>query len=224
MMCNIWYIFVIVIAAISLLISSFILYRGNNKGVLLFGWIFTAVALYRAILPTMYEKRTVWYETPANSTMVVRLIALVAEVCFAFLVFYVYKSKGVIVMPFLVLIIVAQFFATTGAYTAYNWLFCIEESLWALAGLILLIYTFYLKNSNFKSVMITSLLASLIFVTFSLIERWSSNLGKNSDRSWVSFDNKQRSCQKYGTVFLIWHASYFTVMAILVVYLQMQVM
>ena len=224
MLCDIWYISVIVIAAISLLISSFVLYKGNNKGVLLFGWIFTAVALYRAVLPSMYEKRTVWYETPANSTMTVRLLALVAEVCFAFLVFYVYKNKGVTVIPFLVLLIVAQIFATTGAYTSYNWLFCVEESLWNLAAIILLIYTFYLKNSKFKTVMIISLILSLIFGAISLTKRCRSELGKRSDRPWTSFDNKERSCQKYGPVFLAWHASYFTVMAILVVYLQVQVM
>lgn len=224
MLCDIWYISVIVIAAVSLLISSFVLYKGNNKGILLFGWIFTTVALYRAVLPTLYTKRTVWYETPANSTIVVRLVALVAEVCFAFLVFYVYKSRGVTITPFLVLLIIAQIFATIGAYTSYNWLFCIEESLWALAGIIGLVYTFYLKNSSLKTVMIISLISSLIFATISLVSRWNSDLGKSSDRSWTSFDNKERSCKKYTPVFLVWHASYFTIMAILVVYLQIQIM
>lgn len=227
MLCKGWYILVISIAAIALFISSVIIYKhlnNGNLGLLICGWIFTAVALYRAIFPSMYENRAVWHETPANSTQVIRMLALVAEICMAILMFGAYRfmgNKSVLVTIFLVLVIVAQIPATLGAYTSYGWLYAIEETIWTVAAIILFISTVGMVNTNFSIVMVISLSIYLIFQAIAVPKRWSKKLDKLSKRSWCSYDNIQRDCEKYGPIFLIWHTGYFVLLNILVVYLQL---
>lgn len=226
MLCNAWYVSTIVIASILLIFSSAIVYRGRKEhlSLLLCGWLFVAVAVYRAVLPSQYETRSVWYKTIANSTMVIRCIAIFAEISFAVLMFGVYRHQGInsiFVTLFLSMIVLAQIPATFGAYYSYGWLYSMEETMWALGAIFLLIPTsFLVGKSNFASVMLISLLIYLLFQGVSLYGKWSKDMGKLSDVSWANFDNVNRMCGKYGPMFLIWHTGYFVLLSILVVYLQ----
>jgi len=117
---------------------------------LVLGVIFVSVACYRTIFVASYPSRLAWFDTMLNSPIVIRCLALFAELAFIGILALVLRSmapiadargepiRGMRVIQALPLVSVgaiatAQFFAFGGLITQYNYLFAIEESLWALA-------------------------------------------------------------------------------------------
>ena len=114
------------------------------------GVIFVSVAFYRTIFVSSYPSRLAWFDTMLNSPFVIRSLALFAELSFITLIaliflhmpqldggankrsgFHAYLSKAPIIA--VVCIFAAQFSSFGGLITQYNFLFAIEETLWALA-------------------------------------------------------------------------------------------
>jgi len=121
------------------------------------GLIFTLVAFYRAIFVSRYLYQYAWFDTIANSSLLIRTLACAAELSFSGLIclamvrfnadmpgnsskssrfLSVYAAKG----PYALVacIFIAQFFATGGLITKSRLLFAIEETLWSLGFLAIL--------------------------------------------------------------------------------------
>ena len=121
------------------------------------GLIFTLVACYRSIFVSRYLYQYAWFDTIANSSLLIRGFAWAAELSFCCLIAlamrrfsadmrdgenptrplaHFYASKA----PYLLVacIFTAQFFATGGLITKSRLLFAIEETLWAAGFLAIL--------------------------------------------------------------------------------------
>jgi hypothetical protein len=118
------------------------------------GLVFICVALYRAVFPSSYLDQLAWFDTVLNSSLVIRCMAILAELSFAGLI-----AKSLLRMnadvPELVngrgglaswfqtkapiflfgCILIANVCATTATITKVHVLFAIEETLWCLGFL-----------------------------------------------------------------------------------------
>jgi hypothetical protein len=127
------------------------------KRMRIMGLIFTLVALYRSIFVSRYLYQYAWFDTLANSSLLIRTFAWAAELSFSGLIalamlkfsadmphtnpstkrlLSLYMRKG----PYSLVacIFLAQFFATGGLITKSRMLFAIEETLWTAGFLSIL--------------------------------------------------------------------------------------
>lgn len=121
------------------------------------GLVFTLVALYRAIFVSRYLYQYAWFDTIANSSLIIRTFAWAAELSFAGLVAMAmlrfnadipdnnskpnqFVSKYASTAPYILIscIFIAQFFATGGLISKSRLLFAIEETLWSIGFLAIL--------------------------------------------------------------------------------------
>jgi hypothetical protein len=124
----------------------------------LMGVNFSLVAAYRAVFVSRYTAQLAWFDTVANSSLLIRMFAIAAELSFSGLIalailrvnrdlpaaddahankfkkFMTTKSPYVLIAC----IFLAQFFATSGLITKNQTLFAIEETLWTLGFLAVL--------------------------------------------------------------------------------------
>ena len=127
-----------------------------HKQMLIMGLIFTLVAAYRSVFVSRYLTQFAWFDSVANSSLLIRMFAIAAEMSFAglfafamlqlnkdlpgknhsnpLLAFMASKSPYLLILC----IFVAQFFATSGLITKNNTLFAIEETLWSAGFLCIL--------------------------------------------------------------------------------------
>jgi hypothetical protein len=122
------------------------------------GVIFALVAAYRAIFVSRYTAQLAWFDSLANSSLLIRMFAVAAELSFSglialamlrvnhdlpaddaananrFKVFMTTKSPHIL----MICIFLAQFFATSGLITKNQTLFAIEETLWTVGFLAVL--------------------------------------------------------------------------------------
>jgi hypothetical protein len=112
------------------------------------GLIFCLVALYRSVFVSRYLYQYAWFDTLANSSLLIRTLAWAAELSFAGLFalailrfrrdwpsgntrgpLYRYEAMA----PYLLVgcLLLAQFFATGGLIIKSRLLFAIEETLWS---------------------------------------------------------------------------------------------
>jgi len=116
------------------------------------GLIFTMVGAYRAVFVSRYFAQMAWFDTIANSSLLIRMFAIAAELSFAGLIALAmlkvnaqlpesddkesggFKRFFTTQSPYFLIacIFLAQFFATGGLIMKSNTLFAIEESLWSL--------------------------------------------------------------------------------------------
>lgn len=164
-----WWSAMVILNIISFLIGIFILFkskRADNKEpktaeyrskMRVAGLIFITVALYRSIFVSSYPERISWFESMANSPIIIRSLAFFAELAFAALIMWSLlnmnkdvplpqKHKNNKILNFLetktpyvffVFIFLAQFFAIGGLFTQYTILFALEETFWALSFLLI---------------------------------------------------------------------------------------
>ncbi|WP_299731102.1 hypothetical protein [uncultured Endozoicomonas sp.] len=155
-----WWSSLVLINIINLAIALVFFRRNKNdpesnsylKRMKLMGVIFIAVALYRSIFVSSYLEQLAWFDTLANSSVLIRSMALFAELSFAGLFMgamlklnddlRLYRSTEKSFVDTLVsqspkflflCIFIAQFFATTALITKFELLFAIEETLWGMA-------------------------------------------------------------------------------------------
>jgi hypothetical protein len=128
---------------------------GYGKAMIILGLIFTVVGAYRSIFVSRYLTQLAWFDTIANSSLIIRSMAFFAEMSFAlqfalFLlrfekdipakdsrgVLYRLYSKG----PYIIVIclFIAQFFAYGGLIFKSRLAFAIEETLWSIGFLSIL--------------------------------------------------------------------------------------
>ncbi len=127
-----------------------------QKRMLVMGLIFTLVGAYRSVFVTFYLTQLAWFDSLANSSLLIRFFAFFAELSFACLFAFAMlrlnkalpgknHSNGLLKFvatksPYLLImcIFVAQFFATSGLITKSTTLFAIEETLWTVGFLCVL--------------------------------------------------------------------------------------
>ena len=95
-----WWTFMVIINAVNLGASVFVFKQSRSmsmkddkdakyrRWMLVMGFIFTFVGLYRSIFVTSYGARRAWFGTILNSAGVVRTLAMFAELSFAGLIAY----------------------------------------------------------------------------------------------------------------------------------------
>lgn len=138
---------------------SFLIRRSGNslsqdsysKKMMISGCIFTFVALYRSIFVSRYLTQYAWFDTIANSSLIIRTMAFFAELSFALLFAWAMmkfeedlpkasRSRLTIIMSHGPKILVgslflAQFFAYGGLIFKSRLSFAIEETLWMIGFL-----------------------------------------------------------------------------------------
>jgi len=122
------------------------------------GLIFTLVAAYRAVFVSRYTPQLAWFDSTANSSLLIRMFAIAAELSFSGLFALAmlrvnsdlpdaaeahagkFKQFMTTKTPFVLVgcIFLAQFFATSGLITKNQTLFAVEETLWTLGFLAVL--------------------------------------------------------------------------------------
>jgi len=122
------------------------------------GVVFTLVGAYRAIFVSRYITQMAWFDSIANSSLLIRIFAIAAELSFSGLFVLgmlrvnadlpaednVNQNKLISFIstksPYLLwgCIFIAQFFATSGLITKNKTLFAIEETLWTVGFLAVL--------------------------------------------------------------------------------------
>jgi hypothetical protein len=121
------------------------------KSMRIMGLLFVLIACYRSVFVSRYLYQYAWFETLFNSSLLIRILAWCAEICFSCLIafamlrfnkdlpdtrrsshsiarFIRYRSPFVLI----ICIFLAQFFATTGLITKSRMAFAIEETLWGI--------------------------------------------------------------------------------------------
>jgi hypothetical protein len=163
-----WWGGIVAINVANLLIGAVIFYRSKaaaegeyakyRKWMRSFGAIYVLVALYRSIFISSYLDQLAWFDSPANSSLLIRTLAIFAEISWAALItlsllqtnkevpaaagprrsgFYGFLTTKTPYLFFLCLC-VAQVFATSATITKLDILFAIEETLWGFAFLSIL--------------------------------------------------------------------------------------
>jgi hypothetical protein len=121
------------------------------------GLAFILVAMYRSVFVSRYLYQYGWFDTIANSSLIIRSLAWVAELSFAGLIAFAmlrfnkdmrknnHGNSGLLSQyerhapwALITCIFLAQFFATGGLITKSRLLFAIEETLWGLGFLSIL--------------------------------------------------------------------------------------
>jgi len=163
-----WWMVIVSINAINLIICFIVFKRSLKqsgkrdatylKRMRIMGLIFTVVAAYRAVFVSRYFTQMAWFDSIANSSLLIRIFAIAAELSFSglfafamlqvnrelpdgsksdtigFKLFLTKKSPYILIIS----IFVAQFFATGGLILKSKLLFAIEETLWTIGFLSIL--------------------------------------------------------------------------------------
>jgi hypothetical protein len=157
-----WWTVMVVINAVNLMLCIRVVLRTAGsadepdwkyrKWMRVMGVTFTLVGAYRAVFVSRYASQMAWFDTLANSSLLIRGLALFAEVSFSgqFALALIQANRDLAIEPTAPIsrlfarrapyvlwgcIIVAQAFATTGVITKSELAFAIEESLWCLGFL-----------------------------------------------------------------------------------------
>ena len=160
-----WWTVIVIINVLNLIVCVIIYRRSLNqsgggdtkylKRMRIMGLIFTLVAAYRAVFVSRYFTQMAWFDSIANSSLLIRIFAIAAELSFSGLFALVmlrvnrdltdisksdtngFKSFITNKSPYILIISIflAQFFATSGLIMKSKLLFAIEETLWTIGFL-----------------------------------------------------------------------------------------
>jgi hypothetical protein len=156
---------IVLINGINLIVCAILFIRSRNHGggddaryrkrMRIMGLIFTLVAAYRAVFVSRYFTQMAWFDSIANSSLLIRIFAIAAELSFSGLIalallqvnkdlpetgrtnangfrsFLITKSPYILIIA----IFLAQFFATSALIVKSKLLFAIEETLWTFGFL-----------------------------------------------------------------------------------------
>ncbi|MFC1997449.1 hypothetical protein ACFLXI_07575 [Chloroflexota bacterium] len=163
-----WWTVIVMINVVNLVVCA-VVYRRSlvpkdgsdsnyRRRMRIMGVIFTLVAAYRAVFVSRYTAQLAWFDSLANSSLLIRMFAVAAELSFSGLIALAmirvnrdlpaadatnankFKSFMTTKSPYILItcIFLAQFFATGGLITKSQTLFAIEETLWTLGFLAVL--------------------------------------------------------------------------------------
>lgn len=195
--------------------------RPEARRLLLLVVVVCAVGVYRAALPVQYSTRKVWHDTPLGATVTVRALAMIAELAMIVAVHDAFGGGWPMQLA-VGLVALAQVPGTIGAATTRPWLFAAEETLWALAGVAVLVaaaLTLAERRSgggvsNGRALAIGAMVAMSIYLGFqawALTEAWSeAGAPPTSALPWTSTALVERT--GYGAVHAAWSTGYFAVL------------
>jgi len=163
-----WWSVIVIINVINLLVGALVYKRtlypkDESEGIYrrrmrTMGMIFVLVAAYRSVFVSRYITQLAWFDSVANSSLLIRMFAIAAELSFSGLIalamlqtnrdlppsnpendkglksFFSSKSPYFL----MICIFLAQFFATAGVITKSRTLFAIEETFWTMGFLAVL--------------------------------------------------------------------------------------
>lgn len=157
-----WWTVMVLINAVNLMLCAWVFRRTAGsvdepdwryrKWMRILGVTFTIVGAYRSVFVSSYSTQMAWFDTPANSSLLIRGFALFAEVSFAgqFALALIHANRDLAMestapiarrfahrAPYVLwgCIILAQVFATTGVIIRSELAFAIEETLWSIGFL-----------------------------------------------------------------------------------------
>lgn len=160
-----WWSTIVIINIINIIICGILYSKSINqnqvdksnylKAMRVMGLVFVIVSLYRAVFVSKYLNQMAWFDTFANSSLLIRIFAIAAELSFCGLVALSmlrlnkelptnnktqesgFRQLLYSYSPYILVscIFIAQFFATSGLITKNKTLFAIEESLWTFGFL-----------------------------------------------------------------------------------------
>ena len=153
-----WWTVMVLVNSCNLVLCALLYRRSLNavdghtaymRAMRLMGLVFALVAVYRAVFVSRYLTQMAWFDTLANSSLIIRSFAVFAElsfsglVAFAMLRFnrdlsfrpawrYGLLESFLRLSPYILILCIfsAQFFATTGLITKSRLAFATEETLW----------------------------------------------------------------------------------------------
>ncbi|MBA7513571.1 hypothetical protein ES705_05587 [subsurface metagenome] len=164
-----WWSIMVAINIVSLVVCAIVIYKQSRipkdetntnyrNWMLIMGIIFTVVGLYRAVFVSRYGPQRAWFDTLANSTLLIRSLATFAELAFSGLIAlamlkfntYIppkegalsnkfksfYLTKGPYILP--ICIFLANIFATSSVITKFGLLGVIEETFWSIGFIAIL--------------------------------------------------------------------------------------
>jgi len=167
-----WWSTLVAVNAVTLLVAAYLFARplrdvdqGDVRYVRTMramGLVFAAVALYRAIFVSSYLDQLAWFDTVWNSSLLIRSLAIFAELSFAGLIaktllrvnhdfpelaeghggFRTFLQTKTPIVLF-ACIATAQVFATTATITKVDLLFALEETCWGLGFLSIIPMLFF---------------------------------------------------------------------------------
>jgi len=156
-----WWGTLVAINAINLVICIFLFVRSTKEhdpvdagyqGIMrTLGLVFVAVAFYRAIFVSSYLEQLAWFDSVLNSSLLIRCLAIFAELSFAGLIatsllrmnkevpglvntdnmFVAFLQTKTPIVLF-ACIFIANIFATSATITKINLLFALEETCWGV--------------------------------------------------------------------------------------------
>jgi hypothetical protein len=160
-----WWMVIVAINVLNLVVCAILIKRSLNKSgggdavyrkrMRIMGVIFTLVGAYRAVFVSRYLAQLAWFDSIANSSLLIRILAIAAELSFSGLIAFEmlqankdlpgtsnsgdkgFRSFLTKKTPYILIssIFLAQFFATSGLITKSRLLFAIEETLWTVGFL-----------------------------------------------------------------------------------------
>ena len=161
-----WWSLVVMIGVINLGIGIYLFIKSRNtidddnkvylKRMRIAGIVFLSVAMYRAVFVSRYLTQLAWFDTILNSSLLIRFIAMFAEVAFAYLISraLIQVNKDIFTTPltskvkeffrtksphiFFYALVIAQPFAYGGTINKIRVLFAIEETLWGIAFMVVI--------------------------------------------------------------------------------------
>ena len=168
----IWWTVMVIISIVNLVVCAVVFKKtlipkdGTNtsyrKRMRIMGVIFTIVAAYRTIFVSRYDPQLAWFDSIANSSLLIRVFAAAAELSFSGLIAFAmlqfnidlpadnvdqsnkFKTFIITKTPYILIIsiFIAQFFAFGGVIFKSDLFWAIEETLWSVGFISILPLSF----------------------------------------------------------------------------------
>lgn len=142
--------------------------------------VYVFVCAYRAFLPRVDVQRYVLYDSWLSNILLGRSFATIAELCFAIqwaIILYqlvkITKNKAVTRLPYVLvgLIFIAEIFSWYAVISTNYFGHVVEESLWAVCALIVVISLISVWNvyaKDYKKIMTASIIGGFLYVAYLL--------------------------------------------------------
>lgn len=253
-----WWTVMVLINAVNLMLCARILLRTAGsvedpdwkyrKWMRILGVTFTIVGAYRSVFVSRYSTQMAWFDTLANSSLLIRGLALFAEVSFSgqFALALIRANRDLSIerrfarrAPYVLwgCIIFAQVFATTGVITKSELAFAIEETLWSIGFLTVLpLAILQLRRASamrdsgrvdpIRRFAVVTVLWCVVYCIFgiclNLPTAWAAAVhqlrtgvpeirhGLSAVRDALLIVHESKAWGDWGSGFLLWHSSYFS--------------
>ncbi|QEE14408.1 hypothetical protein DSAG12_00221 [Promethearchaeum syntrophicum] len=163
-----WWTVMVIISIVNLVVCAVVYQKTRipkdatntsyRKRMRIMGVIFTIVAAYRTVFVSRYDPQLAWFDSIANSSLLIRVFAAAAELSFSGLIAFAmlqfnidlpagnpdqsskFKTFITTKTPYILIICIflAQFFAFGGVIFKFDLFWAIEETLWSVGFIAIL--------------------------------------------------------------------------------------